>query len=100
MLIELTVLASVYCDIYISDGSRMDCNRFSVASRTIILNSCVLVFYRGRSVIAIVNDRGPCYSGKCHPRVLKRELDLSTGTAKKLHYPGSGKIKYKIVDCN
>lgn len=102
MLELITVLASVYCDEYVTANRRMDCNKFSAASRTLVLDSCIKVFYRGKEAKVLINDRGPCTSNHCRqntPHILKRELDLSSGLAKHLNFSGIDKIKYKTIGC-
>lgn len=100
MILELTVLASVYWeDRYVSSGARFDPNQMAVASRSLPLGTCVHLKYRGREATAVVNDRGPCYSERCQrtrPDLIKRELDLTPATAKQLRFPGLGKLKYKV----
>jgi len=98
MILEFIVLASVYCDRYISNGSRMDCNKHTAASRDLLPGTCISI----HGIKIIINDLGPCTSKYCRthtPHIFKRKLDLSTGAAKALKFNGLGKVKYRIVDC-
>lgn len=100
MILELVVLASSYCDARISNGSRMNCNAITAASRDIPIGTCISV---GKVVIRI-NDIGPCSSSYCQkhtPHILKRKLDLSYGAVRAIGYkhPYLGKVKYKVVEC-
>lgn len=101
MLIEFIVLASSYCDPYISSGARMNCNALTAASRDIAVGSCIMV----GTVQIKINDIGPCTSEQCKrntPHILKRKLDFSYGAIKAIGYrhPYLGKVKYRIVDCH
>lgn len=102
MIIELTVLASIYWnDKYVSTGHRFNKHGITVASRELPLGSCILATHKGNEARVLINDRGPCASKTCQhktPNILKRKLDLSLGTAKKLKCSGLCYIKYRIVD--
>lgn len=99
MIVEFLVLASTYCDRYISNGSRMDCSKLTAASRELVLGTCISIHDK----VILINDIGPCSSKKCQqttPHIYKRKLDLSHGAAKAIGFNGLGKLKYKVVECN
>lgn len=100
MILELVVLASSYCDPYISNGHRMNCNAITAASRDLAPGTCILV---NNKVKVLINDLGPCTSHKCikeTPHILKRKLDFSYGAIKAIGYrhPYLGKVKYRIME--
>ena len=98
MILEFLVLASSYCDRYISNGSRMDCKAHTAASRSLPIGTCISI----KGVAIKINDIGPCSSHKCRtttPHIYKRQLDLSHGAAKAIGFDGLGMVKYRIVDC-
>jgi len=68
-------------------GERYDPNKFTAAHRTLPFGTRLLVTdtRTHRSVVVIVNDRGPFTKG--------RVLDLSLAAAKALHMPGRGLIR-------
>src|ERR1051325_663352 len=97
MLETFIVLASVYCDTYLSSGARMNCSASTVAHRTLPRGTCLMINYKGIIAKAVVNDVGPCSSKECKrdtPHIFKRELDLSKGLATKLKFNGLGKVKF------
>ncbi len=101
MLIEFIVLASSYCDLKVSNGTRMDCKAYTAASRDLPLGTCIRVNNR---VTILINDLGPCSTHKCQketPHIFKRKLDFSYGAIKAIGYkhPYLGKVKYKIIEC-
>lgn len=59
------------------------------AHRSLPFGTKIRFSYKGRTVIAVVKDRGPYVSG--------RTFDLGPGTAKALNFSGVGTVKYKIV---
>ncbi len=70
-------------------GGKLQKNSMVLAHRTLPFGTKVRVLYKGRSVIAVVKDRGPFIAG--------RTFDLGPGTAKSLGFSGVGTIKYRIV---
>lgn len=70
-------------------GGRLRPDSLVVAHRSLRFGTRVLVSYKGRSVIAVVRDRGPFISG--------RTFDLGPGTAKRLGFSGVGVIRYRIL---
>jgi rare lipoprotein A (peptidoglycan hydrolase) len=70
-------------------GGKLRRNSMVVAHKSMRFGTKILFTYRGRSVIAVVKDRGPYVSG--------RTFDLGPGTAKALHFDGVGRVRYRIV---
>lgn len=101
MIEVFVVLASVYCDEFVLNDKRMNCKAHTAAHRTLPIGTCIRINSLTKFVNALINDRGPCFSKKCkaeRPDLLKRELDLSTGTAAKLGFKdGVKKVKFWIV---
>ena len=102
MIIELTVLASIYWeDKYVSTGAKFNKHAITAANRKLPLGTCILATHKGNEARILINDRGPCFSKTCQrkrPDLLRREFDLSLGAAKKLKCDGLCYIKYRIVD--
>ena len=69
-------------------GGRLTPTSMVVAHRSLPFGTRVLIKYRGRTVTAVVRDRGPYVSG--------RTFDLGPGTAKALGFSGVGTISYRI----
>jgi len=57
----------------------------TVAHKTLPLGTRLLVYYEGSVVEVIVDDRGPFVRG--------RDIDLTRGVAKALHFSGVGRVK-------
>lgn len=70
-------------------GGKLKRDSMVVAHRSLPFGTKIRVKYRGRTVTAVVRDRGPFIKG--------RTFDLGPGTAKALKFDGVGTIKYKIV---
>ncbi len=70
-------------------GGQLTRTSMVVAHRSLPFGTRVLINYRGRSVTAVVRDRGPFVSG--------RTFDLGPGTAKALGFSGVGMISYRIL---
>lgn len=70
-------------------GGKLRRNSMVVAHRSLPFGTKVKIKYRGKTVTAVVRDRGPFIRG--------RVFDLGPGTAKKLGFSGVGTIKYTIV---
>lgn len=62
---------------------------FTVAHRTLPFGTFVAIEYKGRKIVAMVNDRGPFIAG--------REFDLSRGCAEALGFSGLAKITVEII---
>lgn len=60
-----------------------------VAHRSLKFGTRIEFSYQGRTVTAVVQDRGPYTGG--------RVFDLGPGTAKALGFSGVGTVKYRIV---
>ncbi len=60
-----------------------------VAHRTMKFGTKVQITYKGKTVIAVVRDRGPYVAG--------RTFDLGPGTAHALGFSGVGTIQWRIV---
>jgi rare lipoprotein A len=65
-----------------ASGAIFDQEGWTVAHKTLPLGTILLVSYGGRSVVVLVNDRGPYVAG--------RVLDLSHGVASALGTVSSG----------
>lgn len=82
----------------VADGSRFKSSLMAVAHRTLPLGSTVVVSYRGRQERAVVNDRGPCLSVHCQrtapARVRSRVLDMTPALARRLKFPGLGRVAF------
>jgi rare lipoprotein A (peptidoglycan hydrolase) len=70
-------------------GGQLRPTSMVVAHRTLPFGTRIQFSYRGRTVIAVVRDRGPYISG--------RTFDLGPGTAKKLRFSGVGTVRYRLV---
>jgi rare lipoprotein A len=88
------VLASVYWpgdgivgrnDYRTSSGRRYDAQAMTCAHKTIPLGTRLILRYGENYAEVTVTDRGPFVRG--------RELDLTPGVAKSLHFPGLGHVK-------
>lgn len=70
-------------------GGQLTPTSMVVAHRTMAFGTRVQINYRGRTVIAVVRDRGPFIAG--------RTFDLGPGTAKALGFSGVGTISYRVL---
>jgi len=70
-------------------GGKLKRDSMVVAHRSLPFGTRIKVKYNGRSVIAVVKDRGPYVGG--------RTFDLGPGTAKALGFSGVGTIRYKVL---
>lgn len=70
-------------------GGKLKRNSMVVAHRSLPFGTKLEIKYKGRTVTAVVKDRGPFIKG--------RTFDLGPGTAKALRFNGVGTIKYKII---
>jgi len=61
----------------------------NVAHKSLPFGTRIQFEYKGRSCIAVVNDRGPFVAG--------RTFDLGPGTATALGFGGVGTVKYRIL---
>ncbi len=74
-----------------ANGEVFDSECLTFAHRTMKFGTLVKFYYKGKTVIARCNDRGPFIEG--------REFDLSYQVAKRLNFleKGVDKIYYKII---
>ena len=74
-----------------ASGELYDPNKFTAAHRSLPFGTRVLVTdpRSRRSVVVVVNDRGPFNKG--------RMIDLSLAAAKELHMTGRGLMKVTVV---
>jgi rare lipoprotein A len=80
------MVASVYWEgTRVATGRRFDPNGMTVAHKTLPLGTRLLVTYSGSIVEVVVNDRGPFVHG--------RDIDLTRGVAKVLHFSGLGRVR-------
>jgi rare lipoprotein A len=80
------MVASVYGEgNRVASGGRFDPNGMTVAHRTLPFGTKLLVYYGGSVVEVVVNDRGPFVRG--------RDIDLTRGVAKVLHFSGVGRVR-------
>jgi rare lipoprotein A (peptidoglycan hydrolase) len=70
-------------------GGKLRRDSMVVAHRSLPFGTRVQFVYRGRTVTAVVRDRGPFIHG--------RIFDLGPGTARALGFSGVGTVKYRIV---
>lgn len=61
----------------------------NVAHKTLPFGTRIQFEYKGRTCVAVVNDRGPFVAG--------RTFDLGPGTATALGFGGVGTVKYRIL---
>jgi rare lipoprotein A (peptidoglycan hydrolase) len=67
----------------------------NVAHRTLPLGTIVVFSYKGRTALAVVNDRGPWV--KLHG-YYTRDFDLGPGTAEALGFSGVDTVAYRIFE--
>jgi len=72
-----------------ASGAVLTENMMNVAHKTLPFGTQVQFEYKGRTVTAVVNDRGPHIAG--------RVWDLGPGTAKALGFSGVGMVNYRIL---
>jgi len=70
-------------------GGKLQRNSMVVAHKRLPFGTRIRFWYRGKTVVATVRDRGPYVSG--------RAFDLGPGTAKALGFGGVGVLRYKII---
>lgn len=70
-------------------GGKLRRDSMVVAHRSMKFGTRIEFSYRGRTVTAVVRDRGPYIHG--------RVFDLGPGTAKALGFSGVGVVKYRIL---
>jgi rare lipoprotein A (peptidoglycan hydrolase) len=70
-------------------GGKLTRTSMVCAHRTLAFGTKIEFSYKGRTVTAVVRDRGPFIKG--------RVFDLGPGTAKALKFGGVGTVKYRII---
>lgn len=70
-------------------GGKLRRDSMVVAHRSLKFGTRIEFTYKGRTVTAVVRDRGPFIGG--------RVFDLGPGTAKALKFSGVGTVKYRIL---
>lgn len=70
-------------------GGQLTPTSMVCAHRSLAFGTRVTFKYKGKSVTAVVQDRGPYVSG--------RAFDLGPGTAKALGFSGVGTVQYRIL---
>jgi len=80
------MVASVYSTgSHIAAGRKFDPDAMTVAHRSLPFGTRLLVYYGSNAAEVVVNDRGPFVPG--------RDIDLSQGVAKTLHFSGVGRVR-------
>jgi rare lipoprotein A len=80
------MVASVYWQgARVATGRKFDPDGMTVAHRTLPFGTRLVVSYGRNMAEVVVNDRGPFVRG--------REIDLTRGVAKALHFSGVGKVR-------
>jgi rare lipoprotein A len=83
---RVRMVASVYWQgTRVATGRKFDPDGMTVAHKSLPFGTRLLVYYEGNSAEVVVNDRGPFVRG--------REIDLSRGVAKALHFSGLGRVQ-------
>lgn len=89
---------------FVATGHRFKASALAVAHRTLPLQSCLMVQYRDRVQLAVVDDRGPCLTPHCQrtapERIRNRVLDMTPAVAASLHFPGLGQVSFWRVSCH
>jgi rare lipoprotein A len=80
------MVASIYWEgKRVATGKKFDPNGMTVAHKSLPFGTRLVVYYGSNAAEVVVNDRGPFVHG--------REIDLSRGAAKALHFSGVGKVR-------
>jgi rare lipoprotein A len=80
------MVASVYWDgKRVATGRKFDPDGMTVAHKTLPFGTRLVVSYGENFAEVVVNDRGPFVRG--------RDIDLSRGVAKALHFSGVGRVR-------
>ena len=70
-------------------GGTLERDSMVVAHRSMPFGTRIMFSYKGKSVTAVVRDRGPYAGG--------RTFDLGPGTAKALGFSGVGTVRYRVL---
>ncbi len=80
------MVASVYSQgSRVAAGRKFDPDAMTVAHRSLPFGTRLIVYYGSNAAEVVVNDRGPFVRG--------RDIDLSRGAAKALHFSGVGRVR-------
>jgi rare lipoprotein A len=80
------MVASVYWQgNRVATGRKFDPDAMTVAHRNLPFGTRLLVYHGSNAAEVVVNDRGPFVRG--------RDIDLSRGVAKALHFSGVGSVR-------
>jgi hypothetical protein len=72
-----------------ASGAVLTAGMMNVAHKTLAFGTRIEFRYKGRTVTAVVNDRGPFIAG--------RMFDLGPGTAKALGFSGVGTVEWRVI---
>lgn len=72
-----------------ASGAVLTTGMMNVAHRTFAFGTRIEFSYKGRTCVAVVNDRGPFIAG--------RTFDLGPGTAQALGFSGVGNVQWRVV---
>jgi len=72
-----------------ANGKPLTAREMAVAHKHYPLGTVLVIKYKGRTVRAVVRDRGPYIRG--------RVLDLAPATARALHFRGVHKVRYRVI---
>ena len=72
-----------------ASGAVLTQGMMNVAHKTLAFGTRIEFRYKGRTVTAVVNDRGPFIAG--------RTFDLGPGTAQALGFSGVGTVEWRVV---
>jgi len=72
-----------------ASGATLTQGMMNVAHRSMAFGTRIQFEYRGRTCVAVVNDRGPYVGG--------RLFDLGPGTAAALGFGGVGTVRYRVL---
>ena len=72
-----------------ASGAVLTTGMMNVAHKTLAFGTRIEFCYNGRTVTAVVNDRGPFVAG--------RTFDLGPGTAQALGFSGVGTVEWRVV---
>jgi len=82
-----------------ANGEVFNENHLTVASPDLPFNTMLEITYKGKSVVARVNDRGPFphIKGEYYDSSQNRGIDLSKGTAQAIGFDGVDEVQVTIL---
>jgi len=82
-----------------ANGETFNQYDLTVASPNLPFNTMLEITYKGKSVVARVNDRGPFphVKGEYYDSSQKRGIDLSKGTAQAIGFDGVDEVQVTIL---